>query len=323
MFASTDVDVVTAIAVGGRAGGGGGVDADVTAVGGKAGGAGGGVDVIAVGGRAVVVLLVASTSPSPQSERQLVVLLVVDRADRTGGGADVTAVGGRAGGGAAAGGGVDADDTAVAGTAGGGDVDVTAIAGTAGGGGVDVTAVGGRAGEGGVDADVIEVAGGSGGSAGGGADVTPVQGRNVGAAVGGVDVTAVAGRAGGGADVAAVGGRAGATVISDVNVVVSGTVLVIEVVGCAPLATTDGEVSLGPTPSGSSAAISGRGGREEEGGRRWEGSLVPGCGRRDTEKFGRRPKCYFIRSRFFSITQNQNIYCPSTSLQEHFSCGAQ
>ena len=164
-----------------------------------------------------------------------------------------------------AGGGVDADVTAVGGTAGGGgggvDVDVTAvgcIASGGGGGGVDVdaTAVRGRPGGGaggGVDADVTAVGGRAGGGAGGGVDVdVTVVGGRAGGAGGGVDVTAVGGRAGGGAgggvdaEVTAVGGRAGgsasggvgpgAAVSSDVDVVVRSTALVVEVVvGCAPI----------------------------------------------------------------------------------------
>ena len=126
MFASSGVDVVIAIAVGGRAG----VDADINAVGGRAGGGGGGgvdVDVTTAAGRA-------------------------------GGGVAVPAVGETADGCGDAGSGVDdADITAVAGRAGGGgfDVDNTAVAGRAGGGGSDVTAVGGTASGGGVEVELV------------------------------------------------------------------------------------------------------------------------------------------------------------------------
>ena len=89
------------------------------------------------------------------------------------------------------------------------------------------------------------------------------------------DVTAVGGRAGGGGvsysrgvdvDATTVEGRAGVAVSSDVYDVVSSAAIVAEVVvvdalprndATAPLATAGGEVSLGSTPSGSSAASSG------------------------------------------------------------------
>ena len=108
-----------------------------------------------------------------------------------------------------AGGGVDADVTAVGGTGGGGggvDVDVTAVGCIASGGG-----------GGGVNVDATAVGGRPGGGAGGGADA---------------DVTAVGGRAGGSAS----GGVGpGAAVSSDVDVVVRSTAIVVEVVvGCAP-----------------------------------------------------------------------------------------
>ena len=73
------------------------------------------------------------------------------------------------------------------------------------------------------------------------------------------------------------GGDAGAPVSSDTDVVVSGSAIVeVEIVvlqwssATAPLATADGEVSLGSTPSGSSTA-----GNEGEG----VEALVPGCDR--------------------------------------------
>ena len=73
------------------------------------------------------------------------------------------------------------------------------------------------------------------------------------------------------------GGDAGAPVSSDTDVVVSGSAIVeVEIVvlqrssPTAPLATADGEVSLGSTPSGSSTA-----GNEGEG----VEALVPGCDR--------------------------------------------
>ena len=146
-----------------------------------------------------------------------------------------------------------------------------------------VTAVAGRASGGGVDADVTAVAGRAGGGAGGGAVVTPVQGRVGDAAGGGVDVIAVAGRDGGGADVTAVGGRtggdAGAAVSSEVDVVVIGTALVVEVevVGCAPM-----DQCHGPTGYSRRGSVAGVDAfrvfccRQR---RRRDRGLVPGCGR--------------------------------------------
>ena len=129
------------------------------------------------------------------------------------------------------------------------------------GGGVDVdvddTAVGGRAG-GGVDIDVTAI----GRRAGGGVDVTAVGGSAGVAVISDVDVTAVGGNAGGGAS---------AVVSSDVDLLsvtllLSLRLLLWVVLPCsnatAPLATAGGEVSLGSTPSGSSTAGSGGGGKE-------------------------------------------------------------
>ena len=119
----------------------------------------------------------------------------------------------------------------------------------------------------GVDVAAIAV----GGIGGGG--VSDSRGVNV-------DVTAVRGRAGGGGvsysrgvdvDATTVKGRAGVAVGSDVDDVVSSAAIVAEVVvvdalrrngATAPLATAGGEVSLGSTPSGSSAAGSGGVGME-------------------------------------------------------------
>ena len=142
--------------------------------------------------------------------------------------------------------------------------------------GVDgaATDVGARAG-GVVDVNVSAVIGRAGGSAGDGVDVevSAVGGRADGGvtAVGGsagvtvindVDVTAVGGNAGGGAS---------AVVSSDVDLLsvtllLSLRLLLWVVLPCsnatAPLATAGGEVSLGSTPSGSSTAGSGGGGKE-------------------------------------------------------------
>ena len=200
MIASSGVDVVTAIAVGGRGWAGGGtavpvisgvdlcadVDLDVTAVRRRVGGGQVGASTPTSQWsdlELVVVLAVASTPMPPRSEVEPVVVLVVASTSD-----DVTTVGGRA-------------------------------SGCAGGAaGVGVTAVGERA-----------------------------------------------------------GGDAGAPVSSDTDVVVSGSAIVeVEVVvlqwssATAPLATADGEVSLGSTPSGSSTAGNGGEGME---------ALVPGCGR--------------------------------------------
>ena len=205
-------------------------------------------------GKPAVVLVVASTSTSVMTEEALVILLARPSAvvltslrccrRECWWCADVTADGGRPGGG----GGVDVDVTAVgctAGCGGGGgvDADVTAVGGTAGGDGSGGTAGGGTGG--GVDADVTAVGGRAVGGAGGGDDA---------------DVTAVGGRAGGGVyadDVSAVRGRAdggpGAVARSDVDVVVSGTAIVVEVVGCAPIYQCHG--STGYSRRGSVARV--------------------------------------------------------------------